>query len=638
MPSDGKTFEGSSTIEHEMPSSSMPDVGTVRAETPNTESSHNQNTTFQIDFDKDFDLTYTKPEWFSYSGHGKETVNKWSALYIKVMAALIKDYPHKFRSGMSFAQKTGRIDLASDDNYNFMITPKPIPGTAYMLETNLNSNSIAAKIRYVLDLCDVDYKNIVITYNGERQRARPKGKGAALADDDIPTTRYWVYAPDFDAVKWEEFQNKGIMGLGWQKLGNLKDYSSQEEMRKKMLEIYDCNSSMKNTSYATWQFCNDIKVGDVIFAKRGSSEILGRGIVASDYEYDEKRDDFNNIRKVNWTDNGHWTIDRRTPRKTLTDITQYTDIVKSMNALFEDANVVVDDEPEPEGKKEYPDYTRDNFLEEVYMEENDYLQLVEVLLNKKNIILQGAPGVGKTYAAKRLAYSIMGVKDIDRVMMVQFHQSYSYEDFIMGFRPAVNGFELKKGAFYTFCKKAEVDTDNKYFFIIDEINRGNLSKIFGELFMLLENDKRGISLQLLYSDEKFAVPENVYIIGMMNTADRSLAMLDYALRRRFAFIDMKPGFNTKGFRSYRDELDNTKFNRLIECVTSLNNAIASDESLGEGFCIGHSYFCNLNPETIDDNALSAIVEYELIPLLKEYWFDDAGKVEDWRRKLMDAVK
>ena len=339
-----------------------------------------------------------------------------------------------------------------------------------------------------------------------------------------------------------------------------------------------------------------------------------------------------------WTDNGHWTIDRRTPRKTLTDITQYTDIVKSMNALFEDANVVVDDEPEPEGKKEYPDYTRDNFLEEVYMEENDYLQLVEVLLNKKNIILQGAPGVGKTYAAKRLAYSIMGVKDIDRVMMVQFHQSYSYEDFIMGFRPAVNGFELKKGAFYTFCKKAEVDTDNKYFFIIDEINRGNLSKIFGELFMLLENDKRGISLQLLYSDEKFAVPENVYIIGMMNTADRSLAMLDYALRRRFAFIDMKPGFNTKGFRSYRDELDNTKFNRLIECVTSLNNAIASDESLGEGFCIGHSYFCNLNPETIDDNALSAIVEYELIPLLKEYWFDDAGKVEDWRRKLMDAVK
>ena len=119
----------------------------------------------------------------------------------------------------------------------------------------------------------------------------------------------------------------------------------------------------------------------------------------------------------------------------------------------------------------------------------DYTRLVGLLRNKKNIILQGAPGVGKTYAAKRLAYSMMGVKDVERVMMVQFHQSYSYEDFIMGFRPSATGFELKKGAFYNFCKKAEVDSDNEYFFIIDEINRGNLSKIFGELFMLIENDK-----------------------------------------------------------------------------------------------------------------------------------------------------
>ena len=150
--------------------------------------------------------------------------------------------------------------------------------------------------------------------------------------------------------------------------------------------------------------------------------------------------------------------------------------------------------------------------------------------------------------AKRLAYSIMGVKDVDRVMMVQFHQSYSYEDFIMGFRPSADGFDIKTGAFYNFCKKAERDGDNRYFFTIDEINRGNLSKIFGELFMLIENDKRGSKnkLQLLYRDEMFYVPENVYIIGMMNTADLSLAMMDYALRRRFAFFDLKPGFTTEG--------------------------------------------------------------------------------------------
>ena len=190
--------------------------------------------------------------------------------------------------------------------------------------------------------------------------------------------------------------------------------------------------------------------------------------------------------------------------------------------------------------------------------------------------------------------------------------------------------------FYNFCKKASNDLDNEYFFIIDEINRGNLSKIFGELFMLIENDKRGNALQLLYSDEKFFVPKNVYIIGMMNTADRSLAMLDYALRRRFAFYEMKPGFNSDGFREYRMKLNNNKFNQLINCVIELNSKISSDESLGEGFCIGHSYFCNL--EKIDESVLSNIVEYELIPLLKEYWFDEPNKVNDWTEKLRSVIR
>ena len=272
------------------------------------------------------------------------------------------------------------------------------------------------------------------------------------------------------------------------------------------------------------------------------------------------------------------------------------------------------------------------------MDEEEYDTLVNLIRTKKNVILQGAPGVGKTFAAKRLAYSMMGVKDQERVMMIQFHQSYSYEDFIMGFRPSESGFELKKGAFYNFCKKAEIDSDNDYFFIIDEINRGNLSKIFGELFMLIESDKRGIQLQLLYSDEKFAVPKNVYIIGMMNTADRSLAMLDYALRRRFAFYEMRPGFNTDGFRDYRMSLGNEKFDKLIHAVEALNNAISADDSLGEGFCIGHSYFCNLTTESITDRTLSGIVEYELIPMLKEYWFDEPLKIKDWSEKLRSAIK
>lgn len=378
-----------------------------------------------------------------------------------------------------------------------------------------------------------------------------------------------------------------------------------------------------------------MKPGDIVFAKKGMHSLIGRGVVTSEYIYDTEDAEYPNIRKINWTHNEEKPHPGQAVMKTLTDITAYTDYVAKLNALYEGG--ADDDDVEPE-EKEFPEYSVEKFLEEVYMDGDSYDTLVELIRVKKNVILQGVPGVGKTFAAKRLAYSMMGVKDQERVMMVQFHQSYTYEDFIEGFRPSStsNGFEIKKGSFYNFCKKAADDLENEYFFIIDEINRGNLSKIFGELFMLIENDKRGNALQLLYSDEKFFVPANVYIIGMMNTADRSLAMLDYALRRRFAFFEMKPGFGSDGFRVYRMALGNSKFDRLIDCVEKLNTVIEADDSLGEGFCIGHSYFCNL--KTVTDKALSNIVEYEMVPLLKEYWYDEPIKVKDWTEKLRSSIK
>lgn len=276
-------------------------------------------------------------------------------------------------------------------------------------------------------------------------------------------------------------------------------------------------------------------------------------------------------------------------------------------------------------------YTKEDFLNDVYVTDTKYDRFVSVLKKKKNIIIQGPPGVGKTFAAKRLAYSIMEEKDDDRIEFVQFHQNYSYEDFMLGYKPCENGFEMKYGIFYQFCQKASNHPDKDYFFIIDEINRGNKSKIFGELLMLIEPDYRDNKIKLAYNGLDFSVPQNLHIIGMMNTADRSLALIDYALRRRFSFFTMEPGFDTDGFKKYQQKLNSPVFDKLIDRVKDLNDEILKDDSLGSGFCIGHSYFCNL--DTCTNEVLLDIVDFDILPMLNEYWFDEPSKVERWENNL-----
>ena len=488
---------------------------------------------------------------------------------------------------------------------------------------------------WTVDMTDELASELFKTVIKENQKGK-ENKGSALADEDVNTKRYWIYSPGHNASKWDDCTKYGMMVLGWGEIGDLNSYSSKSQMIEAMQTVYEDTKPYRNAALATWQFSKEMQEGDIVFAKKGRDTIIGRGVVQSQYFYNDRfSDGYNNVRKVEWTDIGEWEHPGQAAMKTLTDITQYTEYVEKLNAMFDteddDDDIDVDETP-------LNTYTKEDFLADVYINEKQYDTLVGLLRKKRNVILQGAPGVGKTYAAKRLAYSMMGVKDPERVQLVQFHQSYSYEDFVEGFRPSSTGmnFEIKKGAFYNFCKKASDDKENDYFFIIDEINRGNLSKIFGELFMLIEADKRGNDIQLLYSSDKFSVPKNVYIIGMMNTADRSLAMIDYALRRRFAFFEMKPAFESEGFREYQYGLENDKFNKLIDCVISLNQRIADDDSLGEGFCIGHSYFCDI--EEIKENTLTDIVEFEIIPLLKEYWFDEPSKVKEWSDRLRSAVK
>jgi dynein-related subfamily AAA family protein len=281
-------------------------------------------------------------------------------------------------------------------------------------------------------------------------------------------------------------------------------------------------------------------------------------------------------------------------------------------------------------------YSMQDALAEVFVGKEDFEDILDLLRYKKNVILQGPPGVGKTFIAKRLAYSMMGVVDTRRVEMIQFHQSYSYEDFIQGYRPNRNGgFERKNGIFFEFCQRAHDDNDRDYFFIIDEINRGNLSKIFGELLMLIESDKRNdkFSLPLTYShpeDKRFYIPHNLHFIGTMNTADRSLAMVDYALRRRFCFVDLQPSFGDK-FSAFLagKNVPTALIKRIIERISQLNDSISSDhKNLGPGFCIGHSFFCpNGQIEKYDQNWFEMIVKREIAPLIKEYWFDDDSKAK-----------
>ena len=445
--------------------------------------------------------------------------------------------------------------------------------------------------------------------------------------------KHWVFAPYNALQNWDLFYSNSFIGIGLDAIGDLENFTSKEAIKNALRAKYGQKHGFKQEGHIAWQFSKEMQVGDIVYYSHDGQTILGRGIVKSDYIFDRNRKQIKNTRQVTWTSKGEWTIPADIVTRTLTEISNFRtccrEIEEMILGLFEQPLSKDLSEPCSTG------YTKEDFLKDAFMDEDVYNDLSSLLLSKKNVILTGVPGVGKTFLAERLAYSIMGKIDPDRIKFIQFHRAYNYDNFVMGYAQTDSGRKLKTGVFYDFCKEAEPD-DRKYFLIIDDIGRGDISSIFGDLLNLIGSDFRNKELRLLYRDEYFSVPDNVYIIATMSTASGTDFMTDYSLRRRFAFFHIDPAFSTKSFAAYKKEVANKKMDKLVKVITDLNKAILESHPEFESFLIGHGYFSD--PDSITDERIVQIAKYEIIPLIQTYFCDQPDLVKLWTGKINTAVR
>ncbi len=475
---------------------------------------------------------------------------------------------------------------------------------------------------------------------------------AAEPVSELPSTegpRVWIAAPGRNAARWEEQRAEGIFAIGFGELGDLNQFTSLDAVRDALRQIRGPGAREPvNDALSCWEFAHEMRPGDQVFAKKGVHRVIGFGVVASDYQHDPARTEYRHLRTVDWKWAGDVALARQLPMKTLTDVTAYEDVVADLRkaaGVDGEAATRVAPPPEDDGDETVPPYGVDDAMKDLFGSREDVERMRDLVLARKNVILAGPPGVGKTFLARRLAYLVAGVRDDTLVSLVQFHQSFAYEDFVQGYRPTeAGGFVRRNGPLLDLCERARGDAAHNHVLVIDEINRGNLSKIFGELLMLIEADKRDPQwkLRLAYGakDETFYVPPNLHIIGTMNTADRSLALVDYALRRRFAFLELEPQVDHPGFEAWLTARGcaATLIARIRARLRKLNAEIVSDPQLGSGYATGHSYFTNIAQGVVPDDAwYQRIVDFEIEPLLHEYWFERPEKADSEVCDLLGAA-
>ena len=437
---------------------------------------------------------------------------------------------------------------------------------------------------------------------------------------------HWVIACGINSNQWDNFKNNNLIAIGWDNLGDLSKFKSKQEIFDKLKdERSEGDPDPRNDALCCYDFVNSMKVNDLVFVKKGTSKLVAYGKIIGDYKYDENLSEYRNIRSVEWINIKENEIDPITG-KTLTNFNKYPETVEKYLKLMANDN------------------NKDlelNELKDTFFSEEFFNNIIDTLKVKKNIILQGPPGTGKTFISKKLAERITGKKE--NIFSIQFHQSYSYEEFVVGYKPNSEGnFALQKGSLIQICEKAKQNENENFVMFIDEINRANISKVFGELLSLIENDKRGPenAVKILYSenDINFYIPSNLYFICAMNTADRSLKMVDYALRRRFSFFEFKPEFDKPEFKNFlKDKNVNAKtIDRIVNNISKVNQQISDDNfELGDGYCIGHSYFCpkGNSSDSFGDQWYEQIIEYEIKPLINEYYFDKP----DQAKELIDTL-